>query len=187
MKNLKFNITHRGRVYHVFIEMGLEHSFKNKSQARKFIEKYKSVINDNIVIMGAINEQVNSLVMLYYPFIPNRIVRDLHIRNVDFNDCYNRIYNPMKVYVQFVQIRACFNFLEQRLDLMKKYAQRSKRPVLLNQLYPWIKTFELIYRSYQRDIEGLTDGVNYRTELKKLPLTKDTENEEPNNSRQFAT
>jgi hypothetical protein len=187
LKNLKFDITHNGRTYNVFIEMGLAHKFKNKYQARQFIEKYKKVINDNVIVLGAINEQINNLVMLYYPFVESRIIRELHIRNVDFNDCYNRIYDPVKNYVQFVQIRACFNLLESRIELFKKWGQRNKHPVLLNQLYPWSKTFHLIVSSYQNDIEGLTNGVNYRTELKTIPRTeKAVLNEKSNTRRQHA-
>ncbi|WP_136465208.1 hypothetical protein [Flagellimonas onchidii] len=179
MDKLKFDITFNRNRYSVFIDWGVSHKFRNKNQAKAFIKKFRDVIHDNVLILGAIQSQLVAIRNLYYPFFNLMTKRDLKICIEDFEQSYYFIYGNLAGdnHVQFNQIRVSFNCVQSLLDCLKKDAQVNKRKVMLAQLYPLQKMYDLVLSSYANDIRGLTDGVSYRTELKTINPLDETKNE----------
>lgn len=180
MDKLKFDVTfHRNR-YSVFIDWGVSHKFRNKNQAKAFIKKFRDVIHDNVLVLGAIYTHLLIVRNFYAPFLNNDTKRQIKAAIGDFEQSYYWIYGNFASHshVQFNQIRVSFTVVQQFMDILKKDAQVNKRKVMLAQLYPLQKMYDLCLSSYASDIRGLTDGVSYRTELKSInPLDEKDETE----------
>lgn len=170
MDKLKFNVTFHRKRYQVFIEMGVAHKFKNKNQANDFIKKFRNVIHDNVLVLGNCYSQLQTIKQHYYNFFNGETKRHLKSACRDFEQSYHWIYGNYcdHPHVQFTQIRVSFDNIIDIMNTLKKDAQRNKRRVLLSQLYPIEKIIYLILDTYTKNINGLTDGVSYRTEEIKL-------------------
>lgn len=185
MDKLKFNVTfHRNR-YSIFIDWGVSHKFKNKNQAKEFIKKFRSVIHDNVLVLGSIQTQLLTIRHFYSPFFNNHTKREVKAVLEDFEQSYYWIYGNFspQSHVQFNQIRIAFGAVQSFLDILKKDAQKNKRKVMLAQIYPLQKMYNLCLSSYASDIRGLTEGVSYRTELKTINPLEPKENETQRNIR----
>lgn len=172
MDQIKFSVTFHRKKYDIYIERGLHHRFKNKFEVTKFIKKYKLAVHDSVIIMGNLFAQLHAIRQLWLPYynVETKLALREHVK--DFEDQYFMIYNNKGSnggsYVQFNKIRVCFDVLLDMINTMKIDAQKNKRSVVLNNIYAIDKMYGLVLQNYVSEINGLTNGVQYRSEAIKL-------------------
>ncbi|TMU56485.1 hypothetical protein [Flagellimonas algicola] len=169
MDKLRFEINFHRKRYSIYIDRTAHHRFKNKTQAQNFIKKFREVIHDNVLVLGNIYGQLQVIKQQHYQFFDSRMKDKVKGTCDSFEKSYHWIYrNWAGSDVQFTQINVSFMHVHDFIMSLKRYAQRNKQRVLLANLYAIEKTYTIISRSYDRDIQGLTDGVSYRTEEIKI-------------------
>ena len=180
MKQLKFSVTFCLKRYNIYIDPENPLHFKHEYEAKKFISKFREVIHDNVLIIGNLHQQVHSLKQIYYQYLPFEATRELYVTANEYEKRYFLIYHNFggenQASYQWGNINACFSLLEKEILILKNYAQRHKKSILLAQVYPLLKIYDHVYGLYSKEISGLTDGISYRSELIKLKSsTQDNE------------
>ncbi len=179
MHNLKFKISHFNNNYEIYIEREVSHLFRTKKEARDYIKKYRAVLTDNLPIMLNIQGQLEMLRNQHYQFMNTQFQRSLYNELIDFEEEFSQIFfnrgGDNHATVQFKKIRVCFNILENVVFTLKRYGQKNKRAVMLNQLYGVEKILILTEKNYNREVKGLFVAHGYRESLRKLKLTKNEE------------
>ena len=163
MDVLKFNIkkglgVNRNK-YQVYIDRDTTHYFNSKTAADRFIRKYRATITDNVVMLNALFNQVETLNTLYYPSMNNKYKVRMLSHLTDFKEQYNFIYvggsTGFNTAVQFNKINLCFRLFASIVKDLKAFAQLNKHSVLLFHLKGIYKLFLLIESSYNSDIKFL--------------------------------
>ena len=170
MKQLYLELTEYRNKYRIHLGNGSWLTFENKTQAAKFLRKYKRIIRDNVNMLNLLQPNVNQLYRQTYFQLSERDINHYKRLFHGFDDRFTFIFKKFSsgnrnAFV-FQNIQTCFNILIEIVESLHVFGQKSKNYNLTTNTRPLLKHLEALNDTLSNDKRNLFMNDKNVIELK---------------------
>ena len=177
MKKIRLDICEYRGKYRVYVGPGTYFEFRSKKKCQRFLATYRVLVTDYARLLRSLQGTTYDLYSLYYFELPDHIEYKIKKTLQEFDNRFAYVFKDFTKgnHNHFVMhdLQTCFDYLEQTLMKLKKFAQKNKHYSLTNQASALLLGLENYKTSFESSLKDYNPSTRHRTKVIQFSVVKD--------------